>query len=170
MAKRTLKVFSDNWIRRIVRAVRRVESFRMTGACSFTKGGDSMSAHVWGAGGGGGGGLRRMRVKAIQNDYLTCVPWDGTTEGESVNVAKRWDHQRTPFDGNTINSIEYTYTSAVERTADDGSQTETQVIVPEWFVNAEILVDSVDSTGVEVDEVELTLVDVTHRAWARQRA
>jgi hypothetical protein len=38
---------------------------------------------------GGGGAPGRYRVKSIQNQYLLCVRWDGTTEGTTYyNIAR----------------------------------------------------------------------------------
>lgn len=76
-----------------------------------------------------------FQVVSVQTDYLVCNPLDGATGVAStdvVNVALPYLLRRTPFDGSTREGISYTYTSNIQRTASDGSDTETQVIVPSY--------------------------------------
>ena len=83
--------------------------------------------------------LQRMRVKGEENDYLRCKTWDGTTEGtDTIYVAKPYDLQRTPFDGNTVNSKTYTYRSKNRREVNVSSRTYSETIREEYYNNAEI--------------------------------
>lgn len=118
--------------------------------------------------------IRRFRVVSVETDYLYCNTWDGVTQGDvAVKVVLPYLLRRTPFDGYTRNGITYTYTSDTEREADDGSDTETQVIVPSYVVDDEIYaVRNVtgtsgvrDSDNVPVDWLDL---NVDGRAWAKQ--
>lgn len=113
----------------------------------------------------------RFRVKSIENDYLVCRTYDGTTEGaDDINVAKPWDLRRTPFHGVAVNGITCTYSSAIARSATNGTTTESQVITPPYFVNCEIwaFVASGGGTGVTVSSEQLVWqdVNVSGRAWA----
>lgn len=125
----------------------------------------------------------RMRIKAVKGDYLECVTWDGTTEGPTVNVAKPDLLQRTWLDGTADprgNGIEYVYTSDTARTATDTSDesTESQVVVPSFAVDDEILavpsviggpfrnVESEDDPPVTIDWQMVT----DARAWAKVSA
>jgi hypothetical protein len=113
----------------------------------------------------------RFRVKTIQNDYLVCRTYDGTTEGsEDINVAKPWDLRRTPFHGVAVNGITCTYSSAIARSATNGSVTESQVITPPYFANCEIWAFKAVGGGTSVTVSSDTLVwqdmNVSGRAWA----
>ena len=81
------------------------------------------------------------KVVAINDDDLQCTFYtpNETESGRTIYVAKPYLLQVTPFDGETIDypsgqSVTYTYTNHYTRTADDGSDVETQVVTPEWFV------------------------------------
>ena len=93
--------------------------------------------------------LRRIahaEVKGFQNDYLECYYYDpinSATSTQTVNVSKPYELQRTPFHGVTITypnaqEIEYTYSSERQRTADDGSSSETQIVTPMYWVGCVI--------------------------------
>ena len=83
--------------------------------------------------------LQRMRVKGEENDYLRCVTWDGTTEGtDTILVAKPYDLQRTPFNGNTVNNKTYAYLDVDRRQVDDSSRTYIETIRENYYTDAEI--------------------------------
>lgn len=113
---------------------------------------------------------RRFKVTAIHGDYLTCRTWDGATQGNAdVLVARPWDLQRTPFDGQTVNGVTYTFTSDVERSATDGVTTEVHVVTPPYFVGCEIRAFMhIQSSGLTVGSVTVYWEDinVAGRAWA----
>lgn len=77
--------------------------------------------------------VRQFKVITEMEDYVTCNAFDGVDSGDLVyNVAKPYLLRRTPFDGETRKSITYTYSSNYQRTADDGVDTESQIIVPSY--------------------------------------
>jgi hypothetical protein len=98
-------------------------------------------------------------------DYLVCTDVNGNT----VNVAKPYELRSTPFDGNTINGVTYTYASSSEREATDGTDTETQFITPNYVVGADIYASKIRSgTGVSTGGGDPILYIETDqgRAWA----
>ncbi len=76
---------------------------------------------------------------SVQNDYVTAHSWDGVIEGtESFYIAKEWK-VRCTLTGETIFGIQHTYTYAagpdglnVQRTNNDGTNSETEIVVPPW--------------------------------------
>lgn len=126
---------------------------------------------------GSGIEVQQMKVAAIGDDYITCVTFNGTETGEEeITVAKPYELRRTPFDGESYNGIEYTYSDDVTREADDGSTTETQVIVPEYVVGDVIMamrnitggtglvITMPDGTEEEIEWIEMN----SARAWAKE--
>ena len=71
-------------------------------------------------------------------DYIYCTR-PGDTSGGFIVVAKPHLLRRTPFDGVTIDGVEYTYTAHEARTAVDDEGTESQVVVPNYVAGDEIL-------------------------------
>lgn len=109
--------------------------------------------------------VRRLRVKEVKDDYLRCFSWtpntddnDGEEGDKDIFVAKPYLLRKTPFDGESIvypsKTISYTYASQGERTATSGADSETQVLIPEYFVDDEILAirNIIGSTGVVASE------------------
>jgi len=116
---------------------------------------------------------QQFRVQSVGNDHITCHTWDGTTEGTvDVKVAKPYLLRRTPFDGETRDGITYTYSSAVEREADDGADTEDQVIVDSYIEDDIIYAIRRISGGtdVTVSTVDLQWLDlnIDGRYWAKK--
>lgn len=116
---------------------------------------------------------QQMSVVSVEGDYLVCNPV--TANGVDVtvekNIAKPYLLRRTPFDDSSRNGISYTYTSDITRTADDGSETENQVIVPSYVAGDLIFVSNVlPNTAVTVAGTELKLLDLNSdgRAWAEE--
>lgn len=109
-----------------------------------------------------------FRYKSMEDDHVVCRTWDGTNEGETdVKVAKPYllRSSVTSRDG-----ITYTYTDAENRTADNGSATETQVIVPSYVADDLIFAARVArGVDVSVEDVPLLWLDlnVDGRAWAK---
>ena len=113
---------------------------------------------------------QRFRIKAVGIDVLVCREWDGTTEGTvDVNVALPYILQRTPFDGQVIGGITYTYTNNFTRTATDGSTVETQKITPDYLINEEIVAVAVATIigGVNVSNVDWAAPADGH-SWAAE--
>ena len=112
--------------------------------------------------------VQRLTIVAVHNDYLECKAVD---DGETVYVAKSYLLRRTPFDGKTHNSITYTYSSAIQRSATDGDDTETQLVIPVYVVDDEIIGLGVhEGTGVFLNGDELLVQDANAdgRAWAKE--
>jgi hypothetical protein len=120
--------------------------------------------------------VRRFRVVSVETDYLYCNTWDGVDQGDApVKVALPYLLRRTPFDGKTRNGITYTYTGDVTRLADDGSNTETQVMVPSYVAGDEVYaIRNVTGTSGVRDENNVPMdwldINVDARAWAEQAA
>ncbi len=117
-----------------------------------------------------GATLQRFRVVNMNTaDVVTCHTWDGTTEGvQLINIALPYLLRRTPFDGQTRDGVSYTYTSNVERSASDGVDNETQVIVPGYVDNDEIWATGTNVIigGVGVAGVVWLDLNLDGRAWA----
>lgn len=86
----------------------------------------------------------RCRITAVNNDTLTCVVIDDGSGsdpqgiiGSTVTVAKDCHLQRTPWDGQTIGGVTYTYSDSQTRTANDGVTTEDQVVYPKYRVDGD---------------------------------
>jgi hypothetical protein len=98
-----------------------------------------------------------------------------------MDVAKPWTLQRSRYDGQTIDypdtggqSITYTYTADNRRTANDGTNSEAQVITPAYHVG-EILLALYVPTGVlglAGNDLPLHWMDANTagRQWARESA
>jgi hypothetical protein len=121
---------------------------------------------------------KRFRVKVTYGDYIMCHGYDTVNDeedDEDILIAKPYLLRQTPFDGESIvfsesQTITYTYSDEATRSATDGTDTETQVIVPSYFENDEIIAVSRISggTGVVVNDVQLAWEDMntTGRFWA----
>jgi hypothetical protein len=77
------------------------------------------------------------RIKTVNADTLTCeVIDDGSGNGpasiigSTITVCKPQWLMRTPFDGQTIDGITYTYSDHQHRQANNGITTENQVVHP----------------------------------------
>lgn len=129
---------------------------------------------------GGSGVVKQFLVKSVQDDYITCVEFDGTNEtGGSVLVAKPFNLRRTGWHGVTVNytlegypsspgtlAITYSMTSAVYRTATIGSSVEHQVIIPRYVPNKSVIFASQSENETGVDAAEWQDLNVDGRAWA----
>lgn len=136
-------------------------------------------------GNGGGSTIKMYRLIEEKANHIVCHTWDGTAEGsDSVLIAKPYKLR------NSITSaliagetIDYTYvtsgsTAYHTRDADDGTNVETQVVIPYFLPKTTspaysgdlIYAADVSHTGVTVDDVELTKIDINAdaRAWARK--
>lgn len=110
-----------------------------------------------------------FRIKEILGDYLSCVAWDYQDEGdERINVAK--PHQlRTSLA--THNGISFTYPTTVTRTANDGSDTEDQIIIPALLVNDVIVAEKNIRGGTGVvsaaGQTIVWMADLGARHWSK---
>lgn len=122
----------------------------------------------------------RFRVHTVSEDYLVCHRIDraGNVGSEDEYVAKPWMNRQTPFDGQTRNGITYTYSSVDRRTADDGANTEIQVLNPSYVADFDEIIarrNMQGGTGVSIDlgggrmlDVEWEDTNETGRAWAKE--
>ena len=118
-------------------------------------------------------GTIRMEVVSESDDHIVCkyIGIDGVAYASDINVAKPYLLRRTPFDGVARAGITYTYTASNTRTASDGVDQETQVIVPSYAAGEPVFISSVQPhTGVVLSDVNLRLVDmnIDARAWAKE--
>lgn len=134
------------------------------------------------------GEVRQYLLKSIENDFYTCRSWNGTTEGESdIFIARPFGHRYSNFHGRTIAynsdgdsfSATYDYTSATKRTKTVAGVAETQVLVP-YFKNdfdliyavrvkEPITVGAAYTPLTDPNDVPIRLLDlnVEGRAWAK---
>ena len=113
----------------------------------------------------------RLNLVTVYGDYLKCEkPGDASVV---VYVAKPPSLQRTPFDGETIGGVTYTYSTDTTRTADDGVTSEDQIVTEDYLVGGDVyaLGPSVDGTGVVTEggsPVVVSYIQIAEtRAWAK---
>ncbi len=100
------------------------------------------------------------------NDTITCEDGDGNT----VYVAKPYDLRRTPFDGETVNNISYSYSDANTRTSSKaGNDDETEIITPAYYEDEVICAQRLNTgltvSGTDVDYIEFGCTKI----WAVQQ-
>ena len=126
-------------------------------------------------------GFGRFRIKAVVGDYLNCVEWDGANEGHldgsGVRVTPNVAVARPPLLRRTVtahNSVTFVYTDDTTRTASaSGEGDETQVIVPAYVVDDEIIAIKgiVRGTGAITAANQRIVwqdLNIDARAWAKQ--
>lgn len=119
-------------------------------------------------------------------DYLSCRPWNGTEAVGTINfeVAKPYLLRQSSYDTKTIpyGGTDYTFTKNAslpnKRTSDDGSTTETQVIVPEYVpksatytgdvIYAKGVGDSMNVTNGSSKPIGFVDANLDGRAWAKE--
>lgn len=118
--------------------------------------------------GAAGGGTKRLRFKSHGgDDYLTCVEWDGTTEGNTVYVAKPYT-MRASITSRA--GVTYTYSNPALRLAAKAGDSEWQVINPSYEEVDELWAIVAETGVVGPAEEALTWLDqdTDGRAWAKQ--
>ena len=117
------------------------------------------------------------QVVAAYGDYLECTYYDPVADvaGATVYIAKPFMLRQTPFDGETItyldgSSITYAYTTQRERAADDGVDSETQVMTPDYYVGEVIRATRGNTGVVDGDTKRLGWEDMNTcgRFWAKE--
>jgi hypothetical protein len=105
----------------------------------------------------------QFQITSIDPDSLTGIVVSGT----STNVAKPYLLRRSLV---SRDGITYTYSANQAREANDGADTEEQVVVPSYIVGDYIYGARARSTGVIVSGVECSFIDINAdgRAWAKQ--
>jgi hypothetical protein len=127
---------------------------------------------------------QRFLYKSIQDDYLVCRTWNGTTEGdEDVKIARPWLLRRSPRDS-TFVAHDLTAGSPFPyiRKAIKGFAVESQRLVPGYVVNDEIyatkhidapvlIQDSAGDPAVIYPQAEVWIDDNRDgRCWAKVQA
>lgn len=115
---------------------------------------------------GGGSAVQQFKFKSMGGDYIYAAPWDGTTEGAQIKVAKPYLLRRTPFDGKSRNGISYTYSADDAREATNGTDIEQQSIIPTYVVGDIVYAARAVIGGTEVEDVTYVDVNADARAWA----
>jgi len=132
--------------------------------------------------GSSGSKISQYRLKEIRADILRCRTLDGATEGSTdIYVAKPPRLRQTLFDGKSITytndgesfTAAYVYISSTKRTATISGTPETQIVIPRFKIDFDIIYASSvsQSTGLlDPNGGAITLVDlnVDARAWAKQ--
>lgn len=131
--------------------------------------------------------LTQFRVKTIQDDFITCVSWDGEGEGQSIQIAKPFLLRKTPIDFITSEGYirtlpngranKYNYLNTQKRKAEnifDSEDTEIQVIVPAYVEDdliycAKGVRGGLDAKNDATDQETLFWIDMNNdgRAWAK---
>lgn len=125
--------------------------------------------------------VRMFRLKSVQDDYVTCREWDGTTEREAdVLIAKPFDLRVTGWNGQTVvyqlegplggatRTISYAKVTATLRKATGAGITEDQAVRPFYVVDRTIIFAARPKNGTGVDAAD-TWIDINTdgRAFAK---
>lgn len=126
------------------------------------------------------GVVTQYRLKSVGDDVLSCVEFDGTSEGEAVTIAKPYKLRKTPFHNAPFGHtyilegypgapaqiiVFYNYISGEYRIATSGNLTEHQVIIPRYSLN-DIIYATASSNGTATS-ADLVDLNADGRAWAR---
>jgi hypothetical protein len=194
-ANRAILVTEDDWLRLLARVDELLARTAGARGAAGAQGVGSMGAlaatigALGGSGGAGGaagmGGLAMFEVTGERADTVTARPTSfvgGASEptgSAEIDVAKPWLLQRTPFDGETIDypgaggqSITYTYTNDFTRTANDGTDSITELVTPRYHEGELIVAVRIPVTSVggsEGDEAVAWMdLNTGARAWAKE--
>jgi len=92
-----------------------------------------------------------VTVGALKGTWDNAVAYDQLMSDHGI-VFKPHILKQTPFDGETVNGITYTYAEdGLSRTATDGVDTETQIITPDYYIGEELLCIRRDSFWQDVN-------------------
>lgn len=130
---------------------------------------------------GESGLVKQFRVQSQEDDYLVCKEFDGTTEGETVNVAKPhglrvsgWNGQfviytlEAPLGGAPL-SVTYTKVTASHRTSFTAPNTSEHQAIRPFYVNGQTVIfasRSENGTGVS-DAPDWIDLNTDGRAYAK---
>lgn len=111
--------------------------------------------------------LRPFRYKSHDGEHLVCRAFDGDVEG-AVDVLVGLPYTLRQLASRA--GLDFTYSSPFAREADDGSETEDQVLVPSYEVNDVIYAARVlgGTQLVDDDDYVVAFIDVNvdGRQWA----
>lgn len=109
--------------------------------------------------------LRQFIFLEMNDDTITVGELDDIAH--TVEIAKPYLLQRTPFDGETRDGVTYTYTDGETRSATDGVTTEDQVIVPAYVINDIIVAARLTAENLKNQlYAEWLDINADGRAWA----
>lgn len=125
--------------------------------------------------------IQQFRLKEVGTNWLRCRSWNGTTEGATnIYIARALTHRQSVFDGQSISfssdgdafTASYVYSSATKRVKTISGVAETQVIIPLYKVDFDVIYASEcqQSTGLlDPANAPIVLVDLNTdgRAWAK---
>lgn len=112
----------------------------------------------------GGTDIRTFRIRTIEDDSLTCVHWDGETEGAQVTVARPWTLRRYVYEALSGGTMTFSYVGAQERIASDGTNTERH-LVTKAYVEQEMIVAAKLETIQPADANAKTELYKTEHTW-----
>ncbi len=118
--------------------------------------------------------VRRLFLRSVEDDYLSCTATNDPDDDTEILVAKPWKLRRTPWDGQVFtvegSQLEFTYTSSTARTVSDGTESENQVITEpyieevDWIFAVSAETDVEDGSG---NSIRLQELNTDARAWAK---
>ena len=171
------------WFRQLLRCIRE-RTVKVGPGLRVSYKTDGALIEMKGVEGGGASGkeIQQYKIVSIQDDYITCQTWDGTTQGtDNVLLAKPYRLRKTPWDGVTVTydfngttySILYTYLATpgfrtAQVTTGGNQTTENQAIIPIYQVG-DIVYGSNPEGGTETfvgSEITGLDINVDARAWA----
>ena len=105
-----------------------------------------------------------MIVAREEDDYLVCHD----LAGQEIHVAQPYMLRRVHFDGRTINSISYVYSTGNVRVASaEGESDETQLVTPFYLPWEEILAVRHDvGLSTTLGKIEWSDLNTAGRCWA----
>ena len=140
----------------------------------------------------GGSSVARMIIKEIQSDWFNCLFYDqdgqhpALDEAEAsdfIQVAKPWELRFSPWDGQTIDGITFSYAGEdldwSRRKATQGIVTEFQIVVRPWYLGEIILAvskikggtdqqdDGPAGDGVDAEDIIWEDLNTAAHAWAQ---
>jgi hypothetical protein len=115
-------------------------SVRFTGNYQRFTAGTTITLPRYGLLGSGGSTSRQFLVTGINDDTLTCrkltfVSTVTVVDTVDIFVAKPFELQQTPWDGNTIDGVTYVYTGSQFRVATQASTVENHLITPSYIAS-----------------------------------
>lgn len=113
---------------------------------------------------GASGAPVQMKIVSVQDDWLTCSEWDGTTLGDAeILVAKPWELRKTDWHGETVNGVGYSEygTGSQLRKASYPDYIQYEVLNLQYFAGAIITATAPrNGTGVvDDDDAPIALED-----------
>lgn len=161
------------WLNKLLRAVVASRITSVVGGRLISGANGTQLVLAPGRGGGStttSGDVVFAKLTAIGHDRyftaqkITASDWD--TDGVDISVEKQWK-QWKGISSETIDGvvISYTWVDENNRTADDGTNSESQVLIPQYNVGDLIFIAKVSNSASIIDG---TYVDLTPRQWARR--